>query len=53
MNFWIAFGAALVCACSQAEAEFEAANLLPGYVIVIETPQGDVIEVEGPFALIG
>lgn len=52
MLFWIALGAALVCPCSQAEAEFEADHLLPGYSIVVETPTGEVFEVCGPFALI-
>jgi hypothetical protein len=51
-QFWIALGVALLVPCTEAEAQFEADHLLPGYSIVVEAPDGDVFEVVGPFALI-
>lgn len=52
MSFWIALGAQLIVSLNAAEAQFEADHLASGYSIVMETEDGTLIDIVGPFALI-
>lgn len=52
MSFWIAFGAQLIVGLNLAEAQFEADHLPPGYSIVMETEDGTLVDIVGPFAII-